>query len=217
MALEDLFPGRRTPEQERFLDTLFYHSGFWYATEVAGTEEAFVRDGFSRRKQTPRSSPLDRIAALFGKLSSQPVHEHYADPGFQVVSTRVLSPRYVTLLAANYTAPLETAVGVTPYETLSRAALLDGGNEEPVVEFILSTQREDQAPDGTYRFSSFGLVVPASERAVVQAFVDHDPTLLDRVKRELFPAWEAQYPSVAVGAEVHGHGHGHHEDPHGHG
>src|SRR3989344_5181882 len=218
MALEDLFPGRRTPEQERFLDTLFYHSGFWYATEVAGTEEAFVRDGFSRRKQTPRSSPLDRIAALFGKLSSQPVHEHYADPGFQVVSTRVLSPRYVTLLAANYTAPLETTIQVVSLSKVpSQLALLDGGNEESVIEFILSTPRQDQAPDGTYRFSSFGLVVPASEELVIRALVEQELSLLNRVKREMFPAWEAQYPSVAVGAEVHGHGHGHHEDPHGHG
>ena len=217
MALEDLFPGRRTPEQERFLDTLFYHTGFWYATDVAGTEEAFVRDGFSRRKQAPPSSFLDRVAELFGRQSSQPVHEHYAEPGFQIVSTRVLSPRYVTALAADLTVPRETAVGVTAYGIPSQAALSDGGNEGPIVEFILSTQREDQAPDGTYRFSSFGLVVPASERAVVQALVDHDPTLLDHIKREMFPAWEAQYPSVAVGAEVHGHGHGHHEDPHGHG
>src|SRR3989344_2460795 len=204
MALEDLFPGRRTPEQERFLDTLFYHAGFWYATEVAGTEEAFVRDGFSRRKQTPRSSPLDRIAALFGKLSSQPVHEHYADPGFQVVSTRVLSPRYVTLLAANYTAPLETTIQVVSLSKVpSQLALLDGGNEESVIEFILSTPRQDQAPDGTYRFSSFGLVVPASEELVIRALVEQELSLLNRVKREMFPAWEAQYPSVAVGAEAH--------------
>src|SRR3989338_3280338 len=218
MALEDLFPGRRTPEQERFLDTLFYHTGFWYATDVAGTEEAFVRDGFSRRKQTPRSSPLDRIAALFGKLSSQPVHEHYAEPGFQIVSSRVLSPRYVTLLAANYTAPLETTIQVVSLSKVSsQLALLDGGNEESVIEFILSTPRQDQAPDGTYRFSSFGLVVPASEELVIRALVEQELSLLNRVKREMFPAWEAQYPSVAVGAEVHGHGHGHHEDPHGHG
>src|SRR3989338_4631916 len=204
MALEDLFPGRRTPEQERFLDTLFYHTGFWYATDVAGTEEAIVRDGFSRRKQTPRSSPLDRIAALFGKLSSQPVHEHYADPGFQVVSTRVLSPRYVTLLAANYTAPLETTIQVVSLSKVpSQLALLDGGNEESVIEFILSTPRQDQAPDGTYRFSSFGLVVPASEELVIRALVEQDLSLLNRVKREMFPAWEAQYPSVAVGAEAH--------------
>src|SRR3989338_2462172 len=132
MALEDLFPGRRTPEQERFLDTLFYHAGFWYATDVAGTEEAFVRDGFSRRKQAPPSSFLDRVAELFGRQSSQPVHEHYAEPGFQIVSTRVLSPRYVTALAADLTAPHETAVGVTAYRIPSQAALSDGGNEEPV-------------------------------------------------------------------------------------
>lgn len=214
MTLEDLFPGRRTLEQERFLDTLFHHAGFWYATEVAGTEEAFVRDGFSRRKQAPRSSPLDRIAALFERRSNQPDHEHYADPGFQIVSARVLPPQYalpnsdrVDFGLSQEEIETGTRFKITPvdryHEHPSRTILLDGGNQDPIVEFILSTARQDQAPDGSYRYSTFGLVVPANEAPIVQAFVDADPTLLDHVKREMFPVWEAQYPTVPVGAGVH--------------